>query len=198
MGISLLWERAVKRFIHRHVPADGMVFWLKAGFGATIAMGIIGWIGEISHEPLLIAPFGASCVLLFAAPSSPLAQPVNVIAGHVVASALALALHMVLPGEWWAISIAVGASIAVMAALRITHPPAGADPVVIFFSDPGWTFLAVPILTGALVLVGVATLVHMMPPRVSYPLILQGVLKEGEVPVRRSGNTDSGTDADGA
>lgn len=180
------------------MPGRGPACWLKAGLGATIAMGLIGWIGEISHEPLLIAPFGASCVLLFAAPTSPLAQPINVIAGHFVASALALLLHVVLPGEWWAISIAVGASIALMAALRITHPPAGADPVVIFLSDPGWSFLIVPIFTGALVLVGVATLVHMAPPRTTYPLILRGVLDDDQTPVHRPGNSDGGQDADGA
>lgn len=175
--------------MHRHVPGDSPALWLKSGLGAVIAMGLIGWIGDISHEPLLIAPFGASCVLLFAAPSSPLAQPVNVVAGHLVASALALALHMVLPGEWWAIAIAVGASISAMAALRITHPPAGADPVVIFLSDPGWGFLIVPILTGVLVLVGIATLVHMIPPRTTYPLILQGVLEE-------EGDGRTGADSD--
>lgn len=179
------------------MPRDGLAFSVKAGLGATVAMGLIGWIGAISHEPLLIAPFGASCVLLFAAPSSPLAQPVNVIAGHFVASALAIVLRMTLPGEWWAISIAVGGAIAVMALLRITHPPAGADPVVIFLSDPGWSFLVVPIFTGALVLVGVATLAHMAPPRVTYPLVLQGVLKQDRTPTHRDGNSETGTDADG-
>jgi len=168
----------VRRFLHRHQPANGAGSWIKSGIGAALAMGIVGWIGVVSHEPLLIAPFGASCVLLFAVPYSPLAQPMNVIGGHVVASTLALALHMVLPNEWWAIALAVGVSISVMAALRIIHPPAGADPVVIFLSDPSWWFLLVPILTGCLVLVGVATLVHMIPPRTPYPLVLADALDE--------------------
>ncbi|MCR4377702.1 MAG: HPP family protein [Rhodospirillales bacterium] len=174
-----------------------MASWVKSGVGAALAMGIIGWIGAVSHEPLLIAPFGASCVLLFAAPSSPLAQPVNVIAGHAAGSALGLLLRMVLPNEWWAIALAVGAVITVMMALRITHPPAGADPVVIFLSDPGWGFLLVPILTGTLVLVGIATLIHMIPPRTTYPLILHNVLKEDQVPIRKSGHSDGASDADG-
>lgn len=180
----------VRRFIHRHLPGNDVASWVKSGVGATLAMGMIGWIGVVSHEPLLIAPFGASCVLLFAVPSSPLAQPVNVIAGHVASSALALSLRMVLPNEWWAIALAVGAAVTLMMALRITHPPAGADPVVIFLSDPGWGFLLVPMLTGTLVLVGIATLVHMIPPRTVYPLILHNVLKKNQVPVRKSGHSD--------
>ena len=168
----------VKRFLHRHQPANDAGSWIKSGLGAALAMGIVGGIGVVSHEPLLIAPFGASCVLLFAVPHSPLAQPMNVIGGHMVASVLGLALHMVLPSEWWAIALVVGLSISVMAALRIIHPPAGADPVVIFLSDPGWSFLLVPIFTGCLVLVGIATLVHMIPPRTPYPLVLAEVLED--------------------
>jgi len=85
-----------------------------------------------------------------------------------------------MPPEWWAVSLAVGVVIAVMAMLRVTHPPAGADPVVIFLSDPGWSFLFVPILPGCLVLVGIATLVHMIPPRTIYPLVLEGVLRDDD------------------
>lgn len=191
----------VKRFVHRHLPGLRAANWLKAGVGASLAMGIVGWIGELSHEPMLIAPFGASCVLLFAVPSSPLAQPANVIGGHVLASAIALLLRMVLPDEWWAIALAVGIAITAMAALRLTHPPAGADPVVIFLSDPGWSFLLVPIITGSLVLVGVATLMHMIPPRTTYPLILGNALGDdkGEAPTKRSlpGHSEPGSDADG-
>ncbi|HEY9164003.1 MAG TPA: HPP family protein [Magnetovibrio sp.] len=187
----------VKRFVHRHLPGLNAASWLKAGVGASLAMGIVGWIGEFSHEAMLIAPFGASCVLLFAVPSSPLAQPANVIGGHVLASAIALSMRMVLPDEWWAIALAVGVVITAMAALRLTHPPAGADPVVIFLSDPGWSFLLVPILTGSLVLVGVATLIHMIPPRSSYPLILSDALGDDSAKRAMPGSTEPGGDADG-
>jgi len=47
------------------------------------------------------------------------------------------------------------------------------------------------------VLVGVATLMHMIPPRAVYPLILQNVLKEDRIPIRKSGNSDGASDADG-
>lgn len=67
---------------------------------------------------------------------------------------------MVLPDEWWAAAIAVGMAIAVMAVFRVTHPPAGADPLVVFTSDPDLEFLAMPALAGAVLLVGIATLYH--------------------------------------
>lgn len=170
----------VKRFVYRHQSGGDVWSWIKYGLGAALGLGVVGFFGELSETPFLIAPFGASCVLLFSVPQSPLSQPMNVVGGHLVASALAIALRDVLPPEWWAIALAVGAAITVMAMLRVTHPPAGADPVVIFLSDPGWAFLLVPILPGCLVLIGIATLVHMIPPKTIYPRVLRGVLEEQE------------------
>ncbi len=100
------------------------------------------------------------------------------IGGHVLASVLALALRMVLPPEWWAIALSVGVAITAMSALRLTHPPAGADPVVIFLTDPGWSFLVTPILSACLILVGIAMLIHILPPRTIYPLSLRHILDD--------------------
>jgi hypothetical protein len=71
-----------------------------------------------------------------------------------------LALRPVLPNEWWAVAIAVGLAIAMMSALRITHPPAGADPSVVFAANPGWHYLLFRVLSGALALVLIASLYH--------------------------------------
>jgi len=144
--------------------------WLKVGVGGAIGIGVVALLSDYSGTPLLFAPFGASAVLLFSVPSSALAQPINVIGGHVAVSALALAMRAVLPPEWWAIGLAVGLALLLMAMLRITHPPAGANPIVVFLTDPGIEFLFLPIFVGSVVLVFVAYLVHLIPPRAQYPL----------------------------
>lgn len=92
----------------------------------------------------------------------------NVIGGHVVATLVGLLLRLIFPNEWWAVAIAVGLAIGMMAALRITHPPAGADPLVVFSTDPGFGFLLFPVLTGAIALVCVATAFHKLT-RTAYP-----------------------------
>ena len=145
--------------------------WVKAGLGAALGMGFIGWLGDLTHETLLIAPFGATCVLLFAVPNSPLAQPANVIGGHMLAASVTLLLRIFLPPEWWGIAIAVGLVIGLMVAFRLTHPPAGATPVVVMLSDPGLLFLVFPMLTSSVVLVMIAYLVHRLPPHTVYPIV---------------------------
>jgi CBS-domain-containing membrane protein len=150
----------MRTFFTRHLPHQPISRSLLAGLGGFIAIAAIGAFTSYAHMLLIMAPFGASCVLLFAAPASPLSQPAHVIGGHVVATLVGLLLRMMLPNEWWAAALAVGLAIALMAALRVTHPPAGADPLVVFATDPGFGFLLFPVLSGAIVLAAVATLFH--------------------------------------
>jgi len=170
-----------RRFFHRHQPAQDAWSWLKIGIGGALGIGIVAFLGDVSDSALLIAPFGATAVLLFGVPDSPMAQPANVIGGHFLASLLALALKSVLPPEWWAIALTVGVAMFAMALMRLTHPPAGADPIVIFLSDPTWMFLWTPILAGSVLLVALATLVHRLPPRTEYPIAPKNTGGEGQL-----------------
>lgn len=131
-----------------------------AGLGGLIAIAGLALLTDKTHLSLMMAPFGASCVLLFSVPNSPLSQPVNVIGGHLLSAFVGLALRTLLPDVWWAAGLAVGIAIAAMAALRVTHPPAGANPLVIFAADPDIGYLLTPVLSGAGILVAGATIFH--------------------------------------
>ncbi|NRG17672.1 HPP family protein [Rhizobiales bacterium] len=131
-----------------------------AGLGGLIAIAGLALLTDTTQLSLMMAPFGASCVLLFSVPNSPLSQPANVIGGHALSALIGLALRTLLPDVWWAAGLTVGIAIAAMAALRITHPPAGANPLVIFAADPEIGYLLTPVLSGAGILVAGATIFH--------------------------------------
>ncbi len=150
----------MRKFIARPLPKPSARLVLLAGLGGVIAIAGLRLMTEGAGMPLLMAPFGASCVLLFAVPNSPLSQPANVIGGHAVATLAGLVLRQALPDQWWALALAVGLAIALMVLLRVTHPPAGADPLVVFAADPGFLFLIFPVISGAVMLVALATLFH--------------------------------------
>ena len=162
-------DSTMSRLLHRQQPGQPLAVVLKAGIGGVLAIAAVAWLSATSGNPLLMAPFGATCVLLFSVPNSPLSQPANVIGGHLVSTTIGLLLHMFLPVEWWSLGLAVGLAIAAMAALRVTHPPAGADPLVVFFDNPGWAYLGLPVALGSLALIVIAWLFHHLPPRVVYP-----------------------------
>jgi CBS-domain-containing membrane protein len=160
----------LRSLLLRQQPGQPLAVVMKAGLGGLLAIAAVAWLSVVTGNPLLMAPFGATCVLLFSVPNSPLSQPANVFGGHIVSTAIGLLLHMFLPVEWWSLGLAVGLSIAAMAALRVTHPPAGADPLVVFFDNPGWDYLGLPVAFGSLALIVIAWLFHRLPPRIVYPV----------------------------
>jgi CBS-domain-containing membrane protein len=133
---------------------------LAAGLAGAPAIALLTLLARWSGTPLLLAPFGASCVLLFALPDSSLAQPRAVIGGHLLSSLVGLIALHVFGGGLLAPALAVGAAIALMQLTRTTHPPASADPLVVLLGGAPWSFLLAPVLIGALLLVGCALLAN--------------------------------------
>ena len=126
-------------------------------FGGVLAISLTGLLGRLVDAPLLIAPFGASSVLLFAAPDSTFAQPRNLVWGHLIASTVGLAVFWLAGVGLWQMALAVGAAIALMQLTRTAHPPAGADPLVIMLGGgASGTFLLFPVLAGVLSLLLIA------------------------------------------
>jgi CBS-domain-containing membrane protein len=153
----------------RHEPEGPLVAHLKSGLGAAVGLGLVGGLAGVTGWPLLMAPLGASVVLLFGQPGSPLAQPANVFGGYFLATVIAVGMALVAPGLWWAAALAVGLAVATMLALRITHPPAGAVPLVAMAAPAKALMLFPMLLLSAVTLVGLALLLHRLPPRVAYP-----------------------------
>jgi CBS-domain-containing membrane protein len=126
-----------------------------AGAGGFLTIGLLATLNATEALPLLIAPFGASCVLVFGVPASPFARPRNVIGGHLVTALMGLiAVSLLGPGPL-GIAAGVGLAIAAMMVTDTVHPPAGANPIVVALSHAGWSFLAAPVLVGAATIVAV-------------------------------------------
>lgn len=140
-----------------------------AGLGGFIVIFALAELSQMSGAALLIAPFGASCVLVFALPASPLAQPRNVIGGHLVSTAVGLAAFAVFGATPLGFAAGVGFAIAAMLLTRTTHPPAGADPIVVILASASWTFLAAPVLAGALAIVAAGVAYHRIMGGPAYP-----------------------------
>ena len=117
---------------------------------------------------------GASAVLLFALPSSPLAQPWSIIGGNFVSATLGVTCAIWISDPIWAAALAVAASIAAMLILRCLHPPSGAVALTAVLGGPvihelGYHFLWAPIAINSLLLLGVALLFNNLT-RHRYPL----------------------------
>lgn len=129
-----------------------------SGLGATITIGLLSlfdnWnLASMNAGLWLMAPFGATAVLVFGVSSSPLAHPKNVILGHVMSAFIGLFFVTFIGVNPWSLAIATGVAITIMIATKTTHPPAGANPMLIMLTGQTWTFLVTPVLTGSIVIV---------------------------------------------
>lgn len=112
--------------------------WPRAAFGAAMGIALAALMGHVipasAHQPWIMAPVGASAVLVFAVPASPLAQPWPVIGGSLVSVMVGMAVGWLCAqaniAAPLAVSLAVGLAIGAMALARCTHPPGGAAAIL--------------------------------------------------------------------
>jgi len=143
--------RAYQPRFERHVV-------LLSWAGGLAAIGTLGLISSWSHYLLVVAPFGASTVLLFGYPSSPLAQPRNIVLGNTVAAIVSVACVAALGSSPFSMGLAVGLTIALGQAMRCLHPPAGAVALLGVLLKAQPVFVLMPMLVGSLLLTLMAVL----------------------------------------
>ncbi|MCW1382059.1 HPP family protein [Novosphingobium sp. KCTC 2891] len=138
----------------------GRLGWARGAVGALIGIALAGLVTQLcakSGAPWLVAPLGASAVLVFAVPASPLAQPWSVLGGNMLSAAIGLAFGHAIGAPWLAASLAVGTAIAVMTLTRCLHPPGGACALLCALganaSGLSAGFLLVPLLPNLVLLI---------------------------------------------
>lgn len=125
-----------------------------AGVGASLTIGLLSFIeANMDNAVLIMAPFGATAVLVFGVPSSPLAQPKNVILGHLITACIGVFFSQYVGVTPVTVAIATGLGVTSMLVSKTTHPPAGANPILIMLSGQGWLFLVTPVLVGSIFIV---------------------------------------------
>ncbi len=151
----------IERPHHKHI------FW--SWFGSFLAIAITAYLSARTNSPLLMAPFGATSVLIFGVPESPLAQPRNVIGGNIVAALVSLTILHLFGSSPWAMGMAVASAIAMMQFTRTVHPPSGAVALVVMMTNAHWQFLVTPTLEGSIILVLCAVVFNNLAEERTYP-----------------------------
>ncbi len=147
-----------------------------ASIGAVLGIGFVGLTCVAlfpSSIPWIVAPMGASAVLLFAVPASPLAQPWSIAGGNVISAFVGAVVAQVVPDPAIAAAVAVALAILTMSLLRCLHPPGGAAALsavlggYALFSAHVLEFLTV-VLVNSLLLVAIGWIFHRFSGH-SYP-----------------------------
>jgi len=172
------------RWLAGFVPAPLNVSWRERVLGCVGAgLGILGaaWLSHrllAGFDPWFIAPMGASAVLVFAAPASPLAQPWSLVCGNVVSAFVGVACALGVGDLAFAAGLAVAGAIAAMFALRCLHPPGGAVALTAVLGGPaihalGVRFVLWPVAIDSLLLL-LGALLFNVSMRRRYPHVAHG------------------------
>lgn len=155
----------------RQFVATSIAVWLRAFLGVLLGVGLTSlicrvWLGDMAGSlPYLVAPIGASAVIVFALPASPLAQPWPVIGGNAVSALMGIFAYHVGLGPDVTAGLAVAGAIGAMALGRCLHPPGGAVALTAALGTPaihaaGLHYALVPVALNSAILVGLAWLFH--------------------------------------
>ena len=190
--------------LSRKTPVRFGDIW-RAGLGslagialtAVVARLLVG--NSLSLGPLLVAPVGASAVLLFAVPASPLAQPRAVIGGNVLSALVGVTCAMLIPEPTAAAALAVASSIVLMSLAGCLHPPGGAMALTAVLGGAGglgYGFVVAPALCSVLLVLSAVGLNRAMgrsyPHRV--PVAASPHATNDPVPQSRVGYTPADLD----
>jgi CBS domain-containing membrane protein len=157
-GAAPTWRDWLRSFLPAPVAVDSRErarVILGAFAGILLATAITRFVtGTPAMTAWILAPLGASAVLVFAAPASPLAQPWSVLGGNTISCLIGLACAFWIPAEMAAGAIAVALAIAAMFTLRCLHPPGGAMAlsVVLVHSSHGHFAIGIALLNSILLI----------------------------------------------
>ena len=155
----------------------GEVFW--ASVGAGLGIGITALLSARFFEPrdalLILGSFGASAVLIYGVIASPLAQPRNLVGGHVIAAVIGVAVFQILGDNFVSAGLAVALAIVAMMVSDTVHPPGGATALIAVIGgntvhELGFLYVLIPTGLGALLLLLVALIVNNIPKPRQYPV----------------------------
>ncbi len=160
-------------------PAVSLKEIIWSWIGAFLGIAAVAYINydliEKTDFVMVIGSFGASAVLIYGAIKSPLAQPRNLIGGHILSAIVGVSCFKLFPNEMWlASALAVATAIALMHATKTLHPPGGATSLIAVIGSSkihalGYLYAIIPVGSGALIMLVVALLVNNLPDNRRYP-----------------------------
>lgn len=172
--------RKTKYIIYRQTILDPIDH-IWTFLGSFIGIGLIGFLNSLSFSPIdnlfLIGSFGATAVLLYGATNSPLAQPRNLIGGHLISAIVGLTAAAFIPAPefyWLACALAVSLSIVAMQMTKTMHPPGGATALIAVIGGEkiqnlGMMYVLNPVMSGVAILLITALVFNNLSKNRNYP-----------------------------
>ena len=143
---------------------------LISGISAAIVIGILAFLTlRTSAGVWLMFSFGATVFLVFALYDLETAQPKNIFWGHLVSVLVGIIFNETIGFSFYSLGLSVGVAVALMVYLKIMHPPAASNPIVVLFTDVSFEYILFPVISGTIAIILISIFINKIILKRKYP-----------------------------
>ena len=143
---------------------------IVSGISAALVIGVLAFLTlRTSAGIWLMFSFGATVFIVFVLYNLETAQPKNIFFGHLVSVLVGIIFNETIGFSFYSLGLSVGVAVALMVYLKVMHPPAASNPLVVLFTDVSFDFILFPIIIGTIVIILMSVLINKIILKRNYP-----------------------------
>ncbi len=143
---------------------------IASGISAAIVIGVLAFLTlRTSAGVWLMFSFGATVFIVFALHNLETAQPKNIFFGHLVSVLVGIIFNETIGFSFYSLGLSVGVAVALMVYLKVMHPPAASNPLVVLFTDVSFDFILFPVITGSIAIILMSIFINKIVLKRNYP-----------------------------
>ena len=141
-----------------------------SGISAAIVIGVLAFLTLRTPAGIwLMFSFGATVFLVFVLYNLETAQPKNIFFGHLVSLLVGIIFNETIGFSFYSLGLSVGVAVALMVYLKIMHPPAASNPIVVLFTDVSFNYILFPVVVGTIAIIVMSVFINKIILKRNYP-----------------------------
>ena len=143
---------------------------MVSGISAALVIGVLAFLTlRTSAGIWIMFSFGATVFIVFVLYNLETAQPKNIFFGHLVSVLVGIIFNETIGFSFYSLGLSVGVAVALMVYLKVMHPPAASNPLVVLFTDVSFDFVLSPVITGTIVIILMSVFINKIILKRNYP-----------------------------
>ena len=143
---------------------------IASGISAALVIGVLAFLTlKTSAGIWLMFSFGATVFIVFVLYNLETAQPKSIFFGHLVSVLVGIVFNETIGFSFYSLGLSVGVAVALMVYLKVMHPPAASNPLVVLFTDISFDFILFPVITGTIVIILMSVFINKIILKRNYP-----------------------------
>ena len=143
---------------------------IASGISAALVIGVLAFLTlKTSAGVWLMFSFGATVFIVFVLYNLETAQPKSIFFGHLVSVLVGIIFNETIGFSFYSLGLSVGVAVALMVYLKVMHPPAASNPLVVLFTDVSFDFVLFPVITGTIVIILMSVFINKIILKRNYP-----------------------------